>query len=373
MTETKGKAAQALRKSRSGPSAGPRRLELALQGGGAHGAFTWGVLDRLLEETGIEIVALSGASAGAMNAVLVAHGLMHCGPDAAKRALWQFWKGVARAALSLRAADAAFAMLAPPPGLSASGLLPFALWSATHAAWRTFAEQAAGQVAQDLNPLGPLLEQLVDFEALRQPQAPRLFLSATDVATGNLRVFRNADLSAAAVLASACLPQLFHAVEIDGRAYWDGGYLGNPPLAPLIAESPGDDLLVVQVNPAYRAGVPAGAAAIAERVNEITFNASLGNELRGILALKRALGAIKPADCPDDPLLRRLASLRLHRIAADESDFAPGQSSRRIPEWSALQALHGAGRRAADAWLSQFGASLGRESTFTAIAEGDRP
>ena len=351
-----------------------RRVSLGLQGGGAHGAFTWGVLDRLLEEPGIRIVAISGASAGAMNAVLVAHGLGQPGDgaQAAKSGLWQFWKGVSRSAAAARATTAAFDLLAPPPGLAVAAFAPFALWSAAHAAWRGMAERAAAAalpLAQDLNPLGPLLERLVDFAALRRPEAVRLFLSATDVGTGALRVFRNADLSPRAVLASACLPQLFRAVEIDGRAYWDGGYVANPPLAPLIAESDADDLMIVQLNPPARAGLPEGADAIADRVNEITFNASLVNELRGILTLKRALGPRERRG--GEALLAQLSRLRLHRIVADETVFVPSGRGKLNPEWSWLQHLHGAGRAAAEDWLLQNGAKLGRDSTLDDLPDGD--
>lgn len=343
------------------------RLELALQGGGAHGAFTWGVLDRLLDEPRLRIVAISGASAGAINAVLVAHGLGRGGAAAAQCALWQFWKGVARSASAMRAAGAAFDLLAPPAALSSGAFAPFALWAATHAAWQAFTERAmrsVGALPQDLNPLGALLERTVDFESLRRPDAVQLFLSATEVATGELRVFRNADLSPAAVLASACLPQLFRAVEIDGRAYWDGGYLANPPLAPLIAESEADDLLIVQLNPPRRTDLPAGPEAIADRINEITFNASLVNELRGIAALKRALSALPVKGQLREPLLDRLFGLRLHRIAADEGDYSPGARGKFNPEWSYLQRLHRRGRETAGTWLSHHGGTLGRDGTF---------
>lgn len=340
----------------------PVRLELALQGGGAHGAFTWGALERLLNEDGLEIVAISGASAGAVNAVLLAHGLMEGGRPAAQRTLWQFWKSVSRAAQAARLA-------AGPFGAALPEWAPFALWSATQAAWRAFAETAIGglgggtALGQNLNPLRRLLAEAVDFDRLRAAYAPRLFLSATDVATGALRVFRNADLTPEAVLASACLPHLFRAVEIDGRAYWDGGYLANPPLAPLITESDASDLLIIQLTPQERREAPRGAAATAERLNEIVFNASLVNELRAIGALQRALAAGGGAGAGAEPLFARLGSLRLHRISADESVFAPGDR-RRLPEWSYLQCLHQQGFEAASAWLARHRADLGRRATL---------
>jgi NTE family protein len=358
----------------------PVRLELALQGGGAHGAFTWGALDRLLNEEGIEIVAISGASAGAVNAVLLAHGLMQSGRQAAQRALWQFWKNVSRAAQAARLAAGPFGAVfgqagAPPPEWA-----PFALWSATQAAWRAFAETAVGgfggnsTLGQELNPLRRLLAEAVDFDRLRAADAPRLFLSATDVATGALRVFRNADLTPESVLASACVPQLFRAVEIDGRAYWDGGYLANPPLAPLIAESDANDLLIVQLIPQERHEAPRGAAATAERLNEIVFNASLLNELRAIGALQRALAAGGGAGAGAEPLFVRLGALRLHRIGADQTVFAPGDRARLNPEWSYLQRLHQHGFDAAGQWLARHRADLGRRATLAfAAAEPARP
>jgi len=358
----------------------PVRLELALQGGGAHGAFTWGVLERLLDENGIEIVAISGASAGAVNAVLLAHGLMQGGRAAAQCALWQFWKNVGRAAHAARLSAGPFAPLFAASGPAQTEWAPFALWSATQAAWRAFAVSAAGRfggdttVGQDLNPLRRLLAEAVDFERLRDAAAPRLFLSATDVATGALHVFRNADLTPEAVLASACLPQLFRAVEIEGRAYWDGGYLANPPLAPLIAEADAHDLLIIQLIPPERREAPRGGADVVARLNEIVFNASLVNELRAIGALQRALAAGGGAGAGAEPLFARLGALRLHRISADENVFVPGDRGRLYPEWSYLQRLHQQGCDAAGRWLEHHRADLGRCATLAiAPAEPARP
>ncbi|WP_037301754.1 patatin-like phospholipase family protein [Rubritepida flocculans] len=345
-------------------------LELALQGGGAHGAFTWGALDRLLDEDGIEIVAISGASAGAVNAVLLAHGLMQGGRAAGQRALWQFWKNVGRAAHAARLSAGPFAPLFAASGPAQTEWAPFALWSATQAAWRAFAETAVGgfggpaALSNDLNPLRRLLAEAVDFDRLRAADAPRLFLSATDVATGALRVFRNADLTPEAVLASACLPQLFRAVEIEGRAYWDGGYLANPPLAPLIAEADAHDLLIIQLTPPERREAPRGAVDIAARLNEIVFNASLVNELRAIGALQRALAAGAGVGGGTEPLFTRLAGLRLHRISADETVFALGDRGQLYPEWSYLQRLHQQGADAAAIWLGRHRADLGRRATL---------
>jgi NTE family protein len=342
-------------------------VDLGLQGGGAHGAFTWGVLDRLLDEAHISWAAISGASAGAMNAVVMADGLLAGGPAAAQKALWGFWKRVSRAAHRYTPAGGPFRALFLPPGLGRSPWSAFGLWGA---AWSAVADTVTRTFSPyelnpfNLNPLLDLLSDAVDFERLRGTEAIRLFISATSVRTGALRIFRNTELSARAVMASACLPQLFQAVDIDGEAYWDGGYLGNPALLPLIAESAPEDLLIVQLNPPVRGERPRTAAGIAGRINEITFNASLVKELRSVALLKQALEE-EPADRRfAHPLFDQVRVLRLHRIAADEAAFKLGTTSKLDPEWEFLVRLHGLGVRAAEAWLATHSADLGKRSTL---------
>jgi len=344
-------------------------LDLALQGGGAHGAFTWGVLDRLLDERRLHFAAISGASAGAMNAVVLADGLLSGGRAGAQKAMWSFWKSVSRAAHGHTASANPFHALFVPGAVRPSWA-PFTPWGASAAFMSTMAENVTRAFSPyqwnpfNVNPLLNLIDDAVDFERLQTADALSLFVSATSTRTGALRVFRNGELTARVVMASACLPQMFQAVEIDGEAYWDGGYVGNPALLPLIAESEPSDLLLVQLNPPERVVRPRDAGGIACRLNEITFNASLVKELRMIALVKEALEQ-EPADRPfASLLLNQVRHLRLHRIAAEETLFRPGARSKLDPEWQFLVRLHGQGVRAAAAWIEQNWADLGKRSTL---------
>lgn len=345
-------------------------LDLALQGGGAHGAFTWGVLDRLLDEPRISCGAISGASAGAMNAVVTAHGLVEGGRAGAQKALWAFWKRISRAAHRYTPAANPFHAYFLPSSIGTPSWATLGPWAAPAAIWSTMAETFTRTFSPyefnplNINPLLDLISDAVDFDRLRSDECVRLFVAATSVRTGALRVFRNAQLSAHAVMASACLPQLFQAVEIDGEAYWDGGYLGNPALLPLIAESKPEDLLIVQVNPPIRTERPRTAAGIAGRLNEITFNASLVKELRGVALLKRALEEEPPDHRFEHPLFNQVRALRLHRIAAEEAAFRLGTRSKLDPEWEFLIHLHRLGAQAAETWLAAHWSALGRRSTL---------
>jgi NTE family protein len=332
-----------------------RRIDLALQGGGAHGAFTWGVLDRLLEDERIEIDALSGASAGAMNAVVLASGLQDGGRSGAREALRRFWSRVSRGAGS---AGGAFAGLFGDWRLAGPPL-------AWYADWMPRALSPYQLNPFDLNPLRDILREEVDFERLRATPGPRLFVSATQVRTGRLREFRRAELTADAVLASACLPMLFRAVVIEGEAYWDGGYVGNPSLLPLIAESPAHDLVLVQINPSRRDEVPTSSRDILDRLNEITFNASLVKELRSIALIRRLLDLEGPMPAGSrSPLFEQVAALRTHRIHAEAELSRLGADSKLDPTWPVVSRLHRIGRDAADRWLADNVAHLGRRSTM---------
>ncbi len=242
-------------------------LALGLQGGGALGAFTWGVLDGLLARPDFACVAASGASAGAVNAVLLASGLMQGGPARAREVLAQFWERASRKAPAYSGAALGAWMdhwrerMMWPAALPVS---PYHFNPLNH------------------NPLREILADLVDFDALRRPEAPRLFVSATDVGTGKARMFANSEISLAAVLASACLPQLFHAVEIDGRHYWDGGFTANPPVEPLAKFARRARLLFVILNASAAPELPKSAPGIANRLHQIMGNATLFRELRGV-------------------------------------------------------------------------------------------
>lgn len=252
-----------------------KRIKLALQGGGAHGAFTWGVLDRLLGDPRLEVEGIVGTSAGAMNTALVADGLAAGGPDLARRMLTEFWSGVGKMAA------AAPVQPTPMDRLSSPGTMRFSpLWMATDAMFKLFSPYQLNPLNQ--NPLRQLLEDLVDFPRLRKAARPAAFVCATNVLNGRLKVFARHEMSAAAVMASGCLPQLFQAVEVDGEHYWDGGYSGNPPIFPLIYMGGCPDIIIVQLNPINIPAVPRDMRAIMDRINTLAFNSSLMREMRMI-------------------------------------------------------------------------------------------
>jgi NTE family protein len=327
-------------------------VDLALKGGGAHGAFTWGVLDRLLQEPWLHIDGISGTSAGAMNAAVLVHGFEQGGAEGARAALEDFWRRVAQ--------EATFSPLRRGPLDVLLGR-----WTLDHSPFFIALDLAARLVSPyDLNPGGfnPLkgiLARSVDFEALGR--APiRLFVTATNVRTGRGRVFRNADLSPDVLLASACLPTMFQAVEIDGEAYWDGGYFGNPTLAPLVLECESEDTILVQINPIVREGTPRTARDILNRLNEISFNAPLLKELRMIALLRKAVpnGA--------DGESTRWGRMRVHRIAS-EMMVGLGYSSKLNAEWAFLCMLRDEGRRATEHFLRLHGDRLGRQSSLDLV------
>jgi NTE family protein len=336
-------------------------LDLALQGGGSHGAFTWGVLDRLLEDETLEISGISGTSAGAMNAVALAAGLMEGGRVGARACLRRFWEQVARTSPFHHFESSPFG---PWLGQANPWLAPYA--QALQQAARLMGSQLSPYQLNplNLNPLRDILADSVDFERVRACNRTQLFIAATHVATGELRVFRQDELTADMVLASACLPLLFQAVEIDGEAYWDGGYAGNPTLLPLIAETPADDLLLVQINPVRRATVPTQADDILERAGEVTFNASLLKELRTIGLIKELLAdAGRPDSAYRRPLFRRLDDLRLHQLHAEDRLAAFGAGSKTQTSAAFLAQLHTLGREAADDWLRAHRGAIGKRSS----------
>ena len=311
-----------------------RLLSLALQGGGSFGAFSWGVLDRLIEQRGLTIDALSGTSAGAINAVILADGL-GVGPDEAREKLQQFWK---------RASDAA--LLTPFGPLRSMGVTGSA---ATTLAFSTQLVSPYQYNPLGLNPLRSILADLVDFERLRKASPRRLFIAATHVKTGRLRLFRETELTLEMVLASACLPLLHHAIEIEGELYWDGGLSANPPLRRLAMESDADDLMLVQLTPERLKALPQSSPEIARRVNQISFNSPLQGELDALSTLT--------ALCRSEPFLlsreaRKLRRLRLHRIAAEDEVDGLERNSALDLDWSFLTRLKESGRKAADAWLA---------------------
>ena len=325
----------------------PVLIDLALQGGGSHGAFTWGVLDRLLEEPKFRIAAISGTSAGAMNAAILADGWLEGGAEGARAALEEYWRQVSRAA--------AFSPLQRSPLDRLMGR-----WSLdTSPVYLAMDLMTRMLSPYDLNPLGlnPLREILaknIDFDRLvRSPIM--LFITATSVRTGRGRIFRNGEITADVLLASACLPTMFRAVEIDGESYWDGGYAGNPTITPLVRESDAHDTILIQINPSERPDPPRSAAEILNRLNEISFNSPLAKELRMIALLRQV------AD-PGTGEGARWAQMRTHRIKSDMlAEF--GASSKLNAEWSFVAKLKDEGRRAASEFLDQHGDHVGKSST----------
>lgn len=301
-------------------------LNVALQGGGSHGAFTWGVLDRLLEDERVRIEGVSGASAGAMNAAVLAYGLTTGGRQGARRALVDFWTSVAAKVPSPLVESLVFLARF----LSPAQFNPL-----------------------NLNPLRDILEAQVDFKRLKAGSAARLFIAATNVRTGMPRVFRTHEITADVVLASACLPWIHRTVEIDGEAYWDGGLSANPPVRPLLYECKARDIVLVLLQPARRPGLPHTADEIWSRLTEMGFSSALHAELEGIALAKRE------AECSPwslGRLERKLRRLKLHRICAPEAMSALSRLDTRS---SFLQALHDAGRAQTAAWLMKY---LGRDA-----------
>ncbi|HHT0592100.1 TPA: patatin-like phospholipase family protein [Legionella anisa] len=323
-------------------------IDLALQGGGAHGAFTWGVLDRLLEEKKLKIDGISGTSAGAMNAVALVDGYAKDGPQGARNSLELFWKNVSEAAR--------FSLLQRTPLDIFLGQ-----WSLDHSPFFITMDILSRVFSPyDLNPLGinPLrniLAKTIDFKRLSRSSI-KLFVTATNVSTGRGRVFRNNEITPEVLLASACLPTMFKAVEINGEHYWDGGYSGNPTITPLVRECKSQDTILVQINPVTRPGFPQSAKDILNRLNEVSFNAVLLKELR-MIALLRQLAH------PDNSEGAKWAGMRIHRVSSDIMlEF--GSSSKLNAEWDFLIMLRDEGRRAAEAFLKAHANDLGRRSSL---------
>jgi NTE family protein len=326
-------------RGRSGARRKParKRINLALQGGGAHGAFTWGVLDHLLEDGRLGIKGISGTSAGAVNAVMLADGLARGGPEEARTRLAEFWRAVSFGGDLPAVQRAVLERL--------FSVMPFE--DSPMKAWL----DAVGRFLSpydfnplNINPLKELIERFVDFEAVRNCRELQLFVSATNVQTGQLRVFAREEISAEAVMASACLPFLFRAVEIDGVPYWDGGYLGNPVIFPFFRARRTEDVLIVQINPLERARVPKSAREIMSRVNEITFNSSLQAELRALECIRRPVN--------------------VHRIVLDDLGDRFGAASRLKNDYEFFEVLKTMGKRAARRFLDTHFDDIGARSTI---------
>lgn len=325
-------------------------LDFALQGGGSHGAFAWGVLDRFLEEDNFEFTGVSGTSAGSMNAAAFASGYALGGKQGAKKSLDEFWDSVAKAAI--------FSPFKRTPLDVVEGK-----WTLDRSPLFLVAELSSRLMSpydvpfKGENPLKPVLEKCIDFEALNQGKI-KVFINATNVRTGRGRVFRNNEITPEVLMASGCLPTLFPAVEIDGEAYWDGGYSGNPMLTPLIRESNAMDTIIVQINPIERPGIPKTAGEIMNRLNEISFNSALIKELHFLGLIERA--------APDNKAKGEgglWGAQRLHLI--DNAIMINlGYSSKLNAEKAFLLMLKEEGRKSAEDFLNKNGNKLGNTSTF---------
>jgi NTE family protein len=335
------------------PPPEPKPISLALQGGGAHGAFQWGVIDRLLEDGRVGIKAVTGASGGAMNGVVLAAGLLDGGPAGARARLDAFWRAVNNLGGRNAFGDVSIwnALFNPD-------------WLKAMPGWQMAQNWAAGFSPYqfnplNLNPLRAALDEVVDFAALREGSPIALYVSATSVRTSQSRIFRTHELTVEHILASACLPQLFQAVEIDAEPYWDGGYLANPALWPLFYDPTPPDILVVNLNPFVRKETPKTPADILTRLNEVSFNAPLVAELRAVAFVQKLIG---------EGLLKeeakgRYRNMLIHAIEADRWLQDLSMESKFDTEWSFLSELKARGRRAADAWLAKGLADVGVKSS----------
>ena len=329
-----------------------KSINLALQGGGAHGAFTWGVLDRLLEEEKLHINAISGTSAGAMNAIILVNGYMKDGAKGARQGLEDFWADISD-------------MGNPLGSFDEGPLEPFMTplrnldWSLTCTAFDIMSRLLSPYTLNplNLNPLRTLLQKHVDLKHIHSCSRTQLFIAATQVQTGHPRIFTDGEISIDSVLASACLPFLFQAVIIDGEPYWDGGYMGNPVIWPLIYHTKIQDILLVQINPLYSEGVPMKSAEIINRMNEINFNSSLISEMRAINFVSKL---IREGRLDAD----KYHDVRMHMIQMVSKTDELSVYSKMNTRWDYFITLKEAGRESAETWLKQHYQHIGEKGTI---------
>ena len=335
-------------------STNSKPVNLALQGGGAHGAFAWGVLDKLIEDGRLDIAAMSATSAGAMNAVVMAYGVSVGGMAGAREKLAEFWKEISLA-------GELYSPVRTQPW--EKWLQAFGFQSEFSPSYMVFQSMSHLFSPYQLNPfnfnpLKDVLLKVVDFERLSHcNRATRIFLSATNVRTGKIKVFTNAEVSVDAVLASACLPYIFKAVEIDGEAYWDGGFMGNPAIFPLIYNRGSHDVVIIHINPIERKKLPRTAPEIFDRINEISFNSSLMREMRAIEFITRLI---------DENVLdhKTYSRMRIHSIRDDAEMTQLGVATKLNPDWDFLCRLRDAGRSKAEEWLDKNFDHVGQASTI---------
>ncbi|MGC1182489.1 patatin-like phospholipase family protein [Legionella sp.] len=330
-----------------------KKINLALQGGGAHGAFTWGVLDKFLEKELFVIDGISATSAGSMNAVVLAQGLLEGGNQGARQLLYEFWQAMSDFGKMF--------------GITATSpvdiyLEPFLKSPLNFSMFNTIIGSLSPYQFNPINfhPIQEVLNTIIDIEKIKKQSNVKLFICATNVRTGKIRVFNEEELTLDAVLASACLPKLFHAVEIEGEFYWDGGYLGNPAIFPLIYNTKCRDILVVHTIPDFRENIPMTVAEIDMRLREISFNSSLMREMRAIAFVSQLInkGVIKKE------FKHTLKKLNMHCIKADKSMSNFPLSTVYNPDWDFLITLRDLGRQKADKWLEKNYAAIGKKTTI---------
>jgi NTE family protein len=327
-----------------------KKLAVALQGGGSHGAYTWGVLERLLDQDGLDLCGYCGTSAGAMNATVLAYGLHLGGKKKAKELLHKFWKTVSDVGSRFPLTPNWFDLMFGKGNMDHSpGFLMSEMMNLYFSPYQTN--------PLNVNPLRDILTGIVDFDALRQCNVTKLFVCATNVRRGRVKVFRLHEMSVDAVLASACLPYMFQAVTIEGEDYWDGGYMGNPPIYPLIDGTDAKDILIVQINPINIPETPQTANEIRDRVNELSFNSSLMLEMRKLEFIDRLI------DEGIDLSSKNFRKIFVHNINPEEKLWDLNISSKLNTNWAYLQKLHELGYHYADAWLKANYDQIGIRST----------
>ncbi len=339
-------------------NAAQKPINLALQGGGAHGAFAWGALDKLIEDGRLSIQAMSATSAGSMNAVVMAYGNSIGGPDGARAKLEEFWHEIAETGMRYSPVQA----MPWDKWLEGFGMKPDVTPSYLYfeALTHTFSPYQLNPM--NFNPLRDVLEKVVDFDRLKQCKVTtRLFISATNVRSGKIKVFENPELSADVVLASACLPYIFQAVEIDGEAYWDGGFMGNPAIYPLIYHGASRDVVIVHINPIVRLELPRTAPEIFDRINEISFNSSLMREMRAIAFVARLV-------TQGNVDAKRYNHMLIHSIRDDAELAKLGVASKMMPNWDMISHLKDVGRAAAGEWLDKHFDEVGKTSSIDVAA-----
>jgi len=324
-----------------------KTVNLALQGGGAHGAFTWGVLDRLLEDERISFEGICATSAGAMNATVLAYGLTTGGREGAKLTLARYWRNISEAAAWGPLQPSLFDRLMQTRPEQSPAFMFFDMLTRVLSPYQFN--------PTNYNPLRDVLEKTIDFERLRRDNVVKLFLCATNVRTGKVKIFENHEVTASAVLASGCLPILFQAIEIDGEAYWDGGYMGNPAIFPLIYGCQSTDVIVIHINPIVREEIPRTASDIWNRLNEISFNSSLMREMRAIAFANKLVSR--------GALHGEIKTMLIHAIEAEAFMKDLGVASKFDANWEFLTHLRDVGYARADKWLAANFHHLGMRST----------